>query len=178
MRGPRNVLRARSAASPGGTMRAWPLWGGYGAVVSVLIVVYFLLRNGSDAQLAVYQVVGLGGPIAILVGLRLYRPSSSRHWLFFAAGLVLWVVGDAYWDAYRWILGVQAPYPSYADGAYLGGYAMLVVGAFVRLPSSRSSSPASSAPRPRWGHGGEITVESAESKGATFCVAMPRPAAF
>ena len=35
-------------------MRAWPLWGGYGAVVTVLIVVYFLLGNGSDAQLAVY----------------------------------------------------------------------------------------------------------------------------
>ena len=49
----------------------------------------------------------------------------------FAGGFALWCIGDTYWDSYLWILDKQAPYPSFADVAYLGGYPLLIAGAFV-----------------------------------------------
>ena len=114
-------------------LRSRLLWQGYAAAAFVLSVVYFCLRAGSDAQLVIYQLLGLAAPIAIVVGLRRYRPARYQHWLLFAAGLVLWVVGDAYMDSYLWFLGRQAPYPSAADLAYLGAYPLLIGGVLVLL---------------------------------------------
>jgi signal transduction histidine kinase len=107
------------------------LWQGYAAAALVLGVAYFFFRSGSDAQLVIYQLLGLAAPIAIVVGVRRYRPARYHHWLLFAAGLVLWVAGDAYWDSYRWFLGQQAPYPSFADVAYLSAYPLLIGGVLV-----------------------------------------------
>jgi len=114
-------------------LRSRLLWQGYAAAAFVLSVVYFCLRAGSDAQLVIYQLLGLAAPIAIVVGLRRYRPARYQHWLLFAAGLVLWVVGDAYMDSYLWFLGRQAPYPSAADLAYLGAYPLMIGGVLVLL---------------------------------------------
>src|SRR5207253_1374684 len=38
---------------------------------------------------------------------------------------------DAYWDAYSWFLRTEAPFPSIADVAYVGGYPLLIVATFV-----------------------------------------------
>ena len=55
----------------------------------------------------------------------------SCHGCSSSGGFALWCIGDTYWDAYLWILDKQAPYPSFADIAYLGGYLFLIAGAFV-----------------------------------------------
>ena len=73
----------------------------------------------------------VAAPIAILVGVWRYRPDQSRHWLLFAGGLALWCVGETYWNYYVWFLGKQAPYPSFADVAFLAAYPLLIAGVFV-----------------------------------------------
>jgi PAS domain S-box-containing protein len=107
------------------------LWKGYAFVALALTVVYFLLGGKTLAQTVIYQLFIVAAPIAILVGVRRHRPNRGLPWLLFAGGLALWCVGEGYWSSYTWFLGNQAPYPSFADVAFLGGYPLLIAGVFV-----------------------------------------------
>jgi len=108
-----------------------PVWAQYGAVVAVLNVVYFVVGANSVPQTAIYQALSLGAIAAIAVGLVRHRPQRRLAWFLFGAGLVLWTLGDAYWDSYSWFLHTEAPFPSIADVAYLGGYPLLIAATFV-----------------------------------------------
>jgi two-component system cell cycle sensor histidine kinase/response regulator CckA len=113
------------------TWRENRLWKGYALTALPLGVVYFLLGGETDAQVAIYQAFIMAAPIAILVGVWRHRPARPLPWLLFAGGLALWCVGDGYWNTYLWILHKQAPYPSFADFAYLAAYPFLIAGAFI-----------------------------------------------
>ena len=119
-------------------LRAWPKlavtappWALYLATVAVLGVMYFLVGEDSVPQAGIYQALSLGAIAAIAVGLARYRPRHRLAWVLFGLGLVLWTLGDAYWDAYSWFLHTEAPFPSIADVAYLGGYPLLIAATFV-----------------------------------------------
>ena len=119
-------------------LRAWPKlavtappWALYLATVAVLGVMYFLVGADSVPQAGIYQALSLGAIAAIAVGLARYRPRHRLAWVLFGLGLVLWTLGDAYWDAYSWFLHTEAPFPSIADVAYLGGYPLLIAATFV-----------------------------------------------
>jgi signal transduction histidine kinase/uncharacterized membrane protein YidH (DUF202 family) len=108
-----------------------PLWALYAAAIAILGVVYFLVGADSVPQGAIYQSLSLGAIAAIVVGVVRHRPERKLAWALFAAGLVLWTLGDAYWDAYSWFLRTEAPFPSIADVAYLCGYPLLIGATFV-----------------------------------------------
>jgi signal transduction histidine kinase len=108
-----------------------PLWALYATAVAILGVVYFLVGADSVPQAAIYQALSLGAIGAIIVALARYRPERKLAWVLFGAGLVLWTLGDAYWDAYSWLLHTEAPFPSIADVAYLAGYPLLIAATFV-----------------------------------------------
>src|SRR5438105_4265507 len=119
-------------------VRAWPrlavgapLWALYAASVAVLGVAYFAVGADSIPQAAIYQALSLGAIGAIVTGLIRHRPQRRIPWLLFGTGLVLWTLGDAYWDAYSWFLRTEAPFPSIADIAYVGGYPLLIAATFV-----------------------------------------------
>jgi signal transduction histidine kinase len=92
-------------------------------------ILYFFV--GSDAETIIYQTFSFSALVAIVVGIRRYRPAPAHHWWLFAAGLAMWCVGDVYWDCYRWILTAEAPYPSPADLAFFLGYPLLIAGLFT-----------------------------------------------
>ena len=108
-----------------------PAWAQYSAAVAVLSVVYFVVGANSVPQTAIYQALSLGAIAAIAVGLVRHRPQRRLAWFLFGAGLVLWTLGDAYWDSYSWFLHTEAPFPSIADAAYLCGYPLLIAATFV-----------------------------------------------
>ncbi len=119
-------------------VRAWPrlavgapLWALYAASVAVLGVAYFAVGADSIPQAAIYQALSLGAIGAIVTGLIRYKPQRRIPWFLFGAGLVLWTLGDGYWDAYSWFLRTEAPFPSIADVAYVGGYPLLIAATFV-----------------------------------------------
>jgi signal transduction histidine kinase len=114
-----------------------PLWAAYGAAVAVLSIVYFLVGADSVPQGAIYQALSLGAIGAIAVALVRHRPERRLAWLLFGAGLVLWTLGDAYWDSYSWFLHTEAPFPSVADIAYVGGYPLLIAATFVLARGAR-----------------------------------------
>jgi len=91
------------------------------------------LANGVASptmQGVIYHLVGVAAPLAILLGVSVYRPGRGLHWYLIAGGAGLTAVGDFLWDAYGWF-GVAVPFPSVADVVYLLGYAFLVAGLLV-----------------------------------------------
>jgi len=54
------------------------------------------------------------------------RAEFFKVWLAFSLGILLWFLGELTWAVHVLYLNVN-PYPSFADGFYLGGYVFLFV---------------------------------------------------
>ena len=70
----------------------------------------------------------MSSSIAILVGIRLNRPTDPWPWLLFAAGQGLFWAGDILTYNYPAIFGMEVPFPSWGDPVYLAVYPCLVAG--------------------------------------------------
>ena len=109
--------------------RAWRIYlaGGLAAVA-----MYFLLPlEGLWSSLA-YDLIGLSSVAAIMVAVRRHQPARPLIWWCFAAGQLLFVVGDVLYAVIDVVLH-QSPFPSVADGFYLAGYPVLAVGLLILI---------------------------------------------
>jgi diguanylate cyclase (GGDEF)-like protein len=102
------------------------IWRGWLAAGTVAVATYFFVPTGLPQNTA-YNLIGLVSAVLILAGVRLHRPDRPRMWYWFAAGQVVWVIGDVIWDYYQQVLH-EEPYPSPADAFYLSAYPLLVIG--------------------------------------------------
>jgi diguanylate cyclase (GGDEF)-like protein len=109
--------------------RAWRLYLAGGVVA---MVVYFLLPRQQLWSNLAYDLIGLSSVAAILVGVRRHRPARPLIWWCFAAGGLLFVVGDVLYAVIELVLH-QRPFPSLADGFYLSGFPVLAVGLLVLI---------------------------------------------
>ena len=128
--GPAGRLRVGLEVADKGNMKE-RLFRAYLAGGVLLAVAYFLLPEGPG--LIVWDVLALSMPVAILVGVHHFRPDRRLPWLFLAAGLGAFVVGDFVWSLP--IGNVLGP----SDLAYAVGYPL--------SRSAASSSPASASGR-------------------------------
>ena len=91
-------------------------------VAGAAFIAVYLLALDTAAQDLAYQVPGMVAPIAVVAGVRLYRPADPRPWIILAIGLGLSVAGD-----WTWVVlerqGLEV-FPSVADILYLGGIAL------------------------------------------------------
>lgn len=119
-------------------MRSRKPLAGFACLGGALLAVYFGLGRGHpDFQNVFYQVIGVVGAVAVLVGVRLHRPSRPGPWYLLAGALVLLVLGDMLWTVFD-AVGIE-PFPSVADVLYLTSYPVLAVALFkLRRPESRS----------------------------------------
>jgi diguanylate cyclase (GGDEF)-like protein len=92
---------------------------------------YFLLPKGL-AQNIGYNAIGLVSSVVIVLAVRLHRPERPRMWYWFAAGQIVWVLGDVTWEYYQHVLH-EEPFPSYADAFYLSAYPLIVIGMVALL---------------------------------------------
>ena len=98
----------------------------------VLCVAYTAVPEESAARnLVIYPLTELGAIIAILVGIRRYRPDAPQAWLLIAAGLFAYLVGDVIWGVYEVV--DRDPWPSVADAFYLAGYPLVAAGLVVGI---------------------------------------------
>jgi diguanylate cyclase (GGDEF)-like protein len=111
-------------------------WTAYLAIGSGLSAAYFVLPASANVEHAIYQLIGFSGLIAIASGIAARRCSGTAWWMILL-GLTLWVAGDGYWNAYRWIEGVEAPFPSPADALYILAYIPLLIGIGLLVRGSR-----------------------------------------
>ena len=88
--------------------------------------------------LAVYDVIYLtisaGVVVAMLVGVRVHRPSPRAPWLVMALAQTFWVAADATYFVLVDI-GHQDAFPSAADALYLAGYPLLLLGIALLIRS-------------------------------------------
>jgi diguanylate cyclase (GGDEF)-like protein/PAS domain S-box-containing protein len=77
------------------------------------------------------NALGLAGVVAIVVGIRMHRPTAPAAWWLFAAGQFLYFSGDLYTYGYRKVFGADVPFPSIGDAFYLSVYPALFAGLFV-----------------------------------------------
>jgi signal transduction histidine kinase len=82
-------------------------------------------------ELVVYPAVEVVAVSAVLVGVRRFRPAAPWAWLFIAAALVAYLIGDTIWGVYA-VLD-RDPFPSIADAFYLGAYPLLAAGLVVAV---------------------------------------------
>jgi hypothetical protein len=100
------------------SQRAWRI---YLAAGMAAVAVYFLLPlEGLGSSLA-YDLIGLSSVTAIVVAVHRHQPARPLIWWCFAAGQLLFVVGDVLYAVIEQVLH-QSPFPSVADGFYLAGY--------------------------------------------------------
>jgi two-component system, cell cycle response regulator len=118
------------------TARAWLALLLLGTAVQVVVILGPWPQETVDTPVmqAIYDSVLLGA--AVLVGIRVVaRPRERLAWALIAVGLALYAGGNWYWSLALADLE-EAPYPSVADGLWLGFYPLAYV-AIVLLARSR-----------------------------------------
>nr|WP_231134847.1 bifunctional diguanylate cyclase/phosphodiesterase [Motilibacter deserti] len=75
-------------------------------------------------------------------GVARQRPRPVAAWAALVVALACFVLGDALWTYYERVLR-EDPFPSAADGAYLGGYVPLLGGVLLLLRARRAGREAS-----------------------------------
>src|SRR4051812_20842930 len=111
-------------------LSALPLWQVYlvvGAGITALYIFVPPFAGGGPG----FNLLGLSPVIALLVGLRRYRPVSAGPWRWFALGFLLFWAGDLYTYSYPRLFHQEVPFPSIGDAAYLVVYPALMAGLLI-----------------------------------------------
>ena len=108
--------------------RAWVLYlsGGVAALLGFLFLPH--MRQGW-----VFNLISLSSPVAIVVAVRMWKPTVRAPWYLFALGQTFFVVGDVITYNYEQFFGTELPYPSIGDVAYLLVYPCLVGGLLLLI---------------------------------------------
>jgi signal transduction histidine kinase len=111
------------------------------AWMAFLTGAYFLVQLTEPPWLVggpVFNLIGLSAVVALLVGAK-SRPIGARlPWYLFASGQFLFVLGDVVAYNYESLFGSALPYPSVADGFYLGFYPVLIAGLLLLIHQHRA----------------------------------------
>jgi diguanylate cyclase (GGDEF)-like protein/PAS domain S-box-containing protein len=117
----------------------WWIFLVFGAFVTGLYVLVPPLKGSP----LVINGLGLYGLIAMVAGVRVYRPRAQLAWWLFVFGVFLFWVGDVYTYSIRILFNVSVPFPSFGDAVYLTMYPVLMVGIMllVRRRNQRADGP-------------------------------------
>jgi diguanylate cyclase (GGDEF)-like protein/PAS domain S-box-containing protein len=107
-----------------------PLWAAY-LVAGLALTGLYLAVPPFEGSGPLINLLGLSGPVAIAIGVAVYRPRARAAWLLFAAGQFLFFSGDVYTYSYPKLTGADVPFPSPGDGLYLLVYPVLMAGVFL-----------------------------------------------
>jgi diguanylate cyclase (GGDEF)-like protein/PAS domain S-box-containing protein len=107
-----------------------PLWQVYLAIGALLTAVYVFVPP-FVASGPLMNLLGLSPVIAIVIGIRRFKPALPGAWWCFAAGFALFWLGDLYTYSYPRVFGADVPFPSAGDAIYLIVYPALMAGLFL-----------------------------------------------
>ncbi|MFK7920123.1 MAG: GNAT family N-acetyltransferase [Ilumatobacter sp.] len=112
------------------------LWKGYLAAVVIVAACYFIFGSPGLSKLVLYNGIALSSVVAVLTGIRRNNPVNRKAWYFVAAALGSFLTADiAYYMLELTSPIGEAPFPSIADGFYLGMYPLMIVGLMMLLRS-------------------------------------------
>jgi len=111
----------------------------FGAFLTAL---YVLVPPVKGSPLVI-NGLGLYSLLAMIAGIRFYRPRARLAWWLFVLGMLLFWVGDVYTYSIRILFNVTVPFPSFGDAVYLTMYPVLMAGIMllVRRRTQRADGP-------------------------------------
>jgi diguanylate cyclase (GGDEF)-like protein/PAS domain S-box-containing protein len=110
-----------------GTPTTPPPWRIYLLVGCFVATAYFLIESPLLHH-ALYISLGMSSVVAVVVGVRRWRPRHALAWYLLAGGQLGFVFADSVGAFYESVLGVEAPFPGVADIFYLVAYPFLAAG--------------------------------------------------
>jgi diguanylate cyclase (GGDEF)-like protein len=100
-------------------------WWWFLTTGAVVITVYAVVT--APVRHLFSPVLAACATVAVLAGVRWHRPSPSRSWYLFTAGMGLFTVAGAIFGAFQ-VAGTLVPFPSVADVLYLSAYPCFAAG--------------------------------------------------
>jgi two-component system sensor histidine kinase/response regulator len=130
------AVNPTSGSTGARAVRRWG-WIAYLAVAAAAVGIYYLLPRSGAGQALVYTVMVASTSIAIVVGVRLNRPSDARPWLVITVGHLVYSVAAVLWHSQQF-WGAPLSFPGLYDPWFIGGYLLIAAG--VGLLNARRSS--------------------------------------
>ncbi len=112
--------------------RDYRLGAGVLGVELLLSGIYFLFPSSVVTQDTIYEIFGGGCVLAIVWGIRRWRPEPRLPWFVFAAANMLFVAGDIAFD-----ISPDAAKPAVADYLYLIAYPLFAALPVILIMRSR-----------------------------------------
>lgn len=107
-----------------------------GLVLGLALAIFYLFQESYVDLMSLFSnafppfIAGVA-VISAAFALKKYwgNPSEkfSKIWVGFTLGMVFWFLGEVGWAIYTLVLGVEIPYPSLADVAWLMGYVPMII---------------------------------------------------
>ncbi|MBC3839384.1 hypothetical protein GXW82_01685 [Streptacidiphilus sp. 4-A2] len=107
---------------------------GYLVVVAVATTLYLLLPAWHTPT---WATIGFTSVAAILLGVRIHRPSRRLPWFLLAAANFAFTSGDTTYNVLKSVTGEANPFPSLADAFYLITYPLFAAGLLAHPPPLR-----------------------------------------
>jgi diguanylate cyclase (GGDEF)-like protein/PAS domain S-box-containing protein len=100
---------------------------GYVTWLAVLVALYYALPG---LRTEMWGLIGLSGVGGIVAGVVINRPSRKLPWLLLAGALTSFTAGQVSFLVAQ-LIGVQLPFPSFADVLYLLTYPLYAIGLLI-----------------------------------------------
>lgn len=110
------------------------LWKVYLSLVVFVAAYYFVYGSPGLSKLVLYNGIGASAVVAVLYGIRRHQPANKKAWYFIAGALGTFLTADVTYYVLE-LTSDQVPYPSIADGFYLGMYPIMIIGLMLLLRS-------------------------------------------
>jgi diguanylate cyclase (GGDEF)-like protein/PAS domain S-box-containing protein len=107
-------------------------WRIYLAVMTPITAAYLFGPHPFKSG-PVFNAIGFSASIAIVLGVRRYRPETRWPWYLIATGQALFVAGDVLAYNYKSFFGKALPFPSIADPLYLAVYPITIAGLLLLI---------------------------------------------
>src|SRR5581483_131686 len=102
----------------------------------VLAGVFPVLGRGSRAGAAIYVGLGVAETVAVVSGIRRYRPERARTWNLLAIGVGLYATANAVQFGWPVLLRGDLDFPSVADALFVVAY-LFFIASMVALVRAR-----------------------------------------
>jgi two-component system cell cycle response regulator len=105
------------------------VYGGAGAAAVAVYLVMSAFEVSPTAQTLWYVGISLSGAVAVVAGVRIWKPAHPVGWYLLAAGQAVYACADLVFYSARSVLGIET-YPYYDDALYLLSYPILAFGLY------------------------------------------------
>ena len=103
------------------------------SIVAGAVLLFGLLPSDAAFHFSeiAYVILPAGAGVALIATSRTLERRRRVAWSIIGLGVLAWGLGEIIWVYYEYVLGVEVPYPGWADVFYILGYPLMFVGVLL-----------------------------------------------